>query len=43
MPYKKNKTIKETYEFDLFKMNVLKKYCDNFLVYWEKDKSYGDY
>lgn len=42
-PYKKSKTIKETYEFDLFKMNVLKKYCDNFLIYWEKDKCYGDY
>lgn len=42
-PYPNSKTILETYEYDIFKMNHIKKYCDNFLVYWYKDEKFGDY
>jgi hypothetical protein len=42
-PYKNSKTIKETYDFDLFKLNTIKKKCDKILIYWQKEKKIIEY
>ncbi len=42
-PYPNSKTIKETYEFDLLKLNHMRDKCNKFLIFWEDSKELKQY